>query len=131
MFTINSDFFFAYCRIIADHRHQQQKENCRNEQVHPYRVQVAGAAALYILICQETRPQQQWLHSAEELTVKMRHIVKEVNEQVPYRFFRLYILLAAVGTVAARKLGATVQAYLFFTFVQVRHRILVSFNKNS
>lgn len=62
------------------------------------------------------------MNSMKETAVKMSDIVKKMSEHVPERFLRHYILLPAVLAKAALYYRTAVQAILFCTLGNMRHR---------
>ena len=102
--------------FLAALRKQYQEKNRRNENIHPDGVQVAGPAAEDIFMRQEPRLTDQVFDRAEKFPVEMGDVVEKMLDQVPHRFLRFQVLLAADMTEATGQFGPAIQANLFFSF---------------
>ena len=56
---------------------------------------------------------------AEEFSIEMGEIIKEMRQQVPEALLRFYILLPAVMTIWANNFGAAIQTCLFGSLGEV------------
>jgi hypothetical protein len=102
-------------------RKEHDEEYRGNKDVHADRVQIAHPSAGNIFPREETRPDDEILHSHKKLTVEMGDIFKKVPDQVANGLFRLKVLLPAPRTKPLFHGRATIQAGLVMTKMMGAH----------
>jgi hypothetical protein len=96
------------------HPEENNKKESGCENVHPYWMQVAGSASLYILRRNKPGFNDQVFHGTEKLTIKVGEIGEEMGYEMPDTFFRLEIFLTANVTIPSNHFCPTIQTVLFF-----------------
>ena len=97
------------------HPEENNKEESRSENVHPYGMQVTGSASLHVLRRNKPWFNDQVFYGTEKLTVKVGEIVEEMRYEMPDTFFRLKIFLAANVTIPTNHFSPTIQTVLFLS----------------
>ena len=78
-------------------------------------MKITGASTADVLSRKKSWFYDEVFQRAEELTIEMREVVKEMSKQLPETFLGLNVFLPTLMTILSNHFGSTVQAVFFFT----------------
>lgn len=82
-------------------------------------MQIAGTVPGKILLWQHARFSDKHFYCTEEFSVEVRHVFKEMPDQLPGGFRWFDVFLSAHMAVAAMEICSTVETYFLSSFMAV------------